>query len=118
MMLNVGIAIDMLAVPVTLSRSAPGAYTAEGTWLQGAATSTPIRAVVQPITGEAKQSSLGQALKDMPEGIRTEAQYVAWSRSEIVLDDTIVYKGGNYRVLFVWSRDEGGFHRALLGLLK
>jgi hypothetical protein len=117
-MLNVGIAIEMLAVPVTLSRSATGSYNTDGAWVPGTATSKPIRAVVQPITGEAKNSSLGLELKDAPEGVRTEARYVAWSRTEIQLDDIIAYKGGNHRVIFVWSRDDGGFYRALLGLTK
>jgi len=109
-MLDVGIAIDAFAVSVTRMRKAAGAYNADGVWVAGAAATTALSATIQPVSG--------RELKDMPEGIRTEAKYIAWSRSDLLVDDTITHKGSNYRVLFVWPRDEGAFYRAALGLLK
>lgn len=110
MLLNVGIAIDAFAVSVTRTRRAAGSYNADGVWVEGAPTATALNAAIQPVSG--------RELKDMPEGIRTEAKYIAWSRSDLVIDDTIAHKGSNYRVMFVWPRDEGVFYRAILGLLK
>ncbi|NTS31268.1 hypothetical protein HQ945_08370 [Phyllobacterium sp. BT25] len=110
MLLDVGIAIDAFAVSVTRTRKATGAYNADGVWVAGAPASIAISATIQPVSG--------WELKDMPEGIRTEAKYLAWSRSEILIDDVITYKGKEHRVLFVRDRDEGDFYRAALGLLK
>lgn len=116
-MLDVGIAIDFLGVSITRIRNAPGSYV-DGKWIPGPPTSTAVTAVVQPIIGGAINSTFGHQLMDLPEGVRTEAKLAAWSRSDFALDDTVVYKGQNYRVLFVWDRQDGGFYRALLGLLR
>lgn len=110
MLLNVGIAIDAFAVAVTRSRNAAGTYDADGEFVPGAAAALAIMATIQPVSG--------RELKDMPEGIRNEARWLVWSRSDILVDDTIAYKSENYRVLFVWPRDEGVFYRAAIGLLK
>ena len=95
MLLNVAVAIDAFAVGVTRTRRADGTYNQDGVFVPGAAASLAIRAAVQPISGDAVKSSLGQELRDMPEGIRTEAKFVAWSRSDLLVDDTIVYKSEN-----------------------
>jgi len=118
MQLNVGIAIDAFAVSVTRTRKADGSYNADGVWIPGTPAAVAIKATVQPVSGDGVKSSLGRELMDMPEGIRTEAKYIAWSRSELLVDDAIAYKSGNYRVLFVWDRDTGGFSRGVLGSLK
>jgi hypothetical protein len=55
---------------------------------------------------------------DMPEGIRAEAGWIAWSRSDMALDDQIVSATITYRVLFVWPRAEGAFWRAALGRMQ
>ena len=106
-MIDVAIAIDGEAVPVTITTLAAGSYNDTGDWVEGSATSTSIMATIQPVSGN--------QLKDMPEGIRTEAGWVAWSRSVIALDDVITSSGVTYRVLYVWPRAEGGFYRAALG---
>lgn len=109
-MIDVAIAIDGEAVNVVLTREGAGSYNADGEWVSGApVTIDPFRAAVQPASG--------RQLMDLPEGIRAEARWLAWSRSEIRLDDTIAHGGSNYRVMFVWPRMEGGFWRAALGLL-
>ena len=54
---------------------------------------------------------------DMPEGIRTEACWMFWSRSTVKVDDEITSQGIAYRALFTWPRMEGGFYRAALGRL-
>jgi hypothetical protein len=107
-MIDVAIAIDGEAVNVTRSRSV-GAYNEDGEWVTGAAASVTIRAAIQPVKGN--------QLMDMPEGIRSEAGWMCWSRSDVLLDDVITHKAARYRVLFVWPRDEGAFHRAALGKL-
>lgn len=101
-------AIDRRAIPMTRTRkTGTDAYDDGGNLIPGANTTTPIKAVIQPATGN--------QLKDMPEGVRTEAGWICWSRSEMKVDDRITNKGTTYRVLFDWPRDEGGFYRAALG---
>lgn len=101
-------AIDRRAWIVTRILVAGGVYNDDGEWVPGASASTTIKAVVQPVKGN--------QLMDMPEGIRTEAGWIAWSRSDIAVDDRITNKGIDYRVLFVWPRDQDGdFYRAALG---
>lgn len=109
-MIDVAIAIDGEAVNVSLMRLAAGDYDADGNWIDGTSTTSTIRAAIQPASG--------RQLMDLPDGIRNEARWLVWSRSELRLDDTIGHGGSNYRVMHVWPRMEGGFHRAALGLLK
>lgn len=107
-MIDVAIAIDGEAKNVSLTARAAGDYNADGDFVDGASTTTTIRAAIFPATGD--------KLKDLPEGIRTEAGWLCWSRSPIAVDNEISSKSIAYRVLFVWDRDdEGGFYRAALG---
>lgn len=106
-MIDVAIAIDGEARNVTLTTHAAGAYNADGDFVPGAATSTTIRAAIFPASGN--------QLRDMPEGIRTEAGWVCWSRSAMAIDNQITADGIVYRVLHAWPRPEGGFTRAALG---
>lgn len=107
-MSDAGLAIDYMAWSVSRIRAAAGEYNTDGDWVPGADTTTAIMAVVQPVKGN--------QLMDMPEGIRTEAGWIAWSRSDVVVDDRIVNGGVTYRVLFTWPRtNDGDFYRAALG---
>jgi hypothetical protein len=106
-MIDVAIAIDGEARNVTLTTRAAGSYNADGDFVPGTATTSTIRAAIFPASGN--------ALRDMPEGIRTEAGWLCWSRGAISVDDQIADGGITYRALFVWPRPEGGFHRAALG---
>lgn len=108
-MIDVAVAIDGEAVNVTRSRSAPGYHNDDGEWVPGIPDEATIRAAIQPVKGN--------QLMDMPEGIRTEAQWMAWSRSDMRVDDRITAVGIAYRVLYAWPRAEGGFYRAALGRL-
>lgn len=103
-------AIDRRAWAVTRTRTVAGAYNADGDYVPGSSSTASIRAVVQPVKGN--------QLMDMPEGIRTEAGWIAWSRSEMLVDDRITDAGQTYRVLFAWPRTrDGEFYRAALGLV-
>lgn len=106
-MIDVAIAIDGEARSVSLTTRAVGSYNDDGDFVPGTATTTTIRAAIFPASGN--------QLKDMPEGIRTEAGWLCWSRSTIAVDDHIADGSIAYRVLFAWPRPEGGFHRAALG---
>lgn len=105
--MSAGLAIDRRAIAVTRNRRAPGAYDADGRFIEASMTAISIRAVIQPTSGD--------QLKDMPEGVRTEANWLLWSRADILVDDEITHAGIRYRVLHVWPRAEGGFYRAALG---
>lgn len=102
------IAIDMTAVPVTLTREAAGSYV-NGLLVPGAPTTIPIRATVLAVDAK--------ALRDLPEGIRSEARLSLWSRSEVRLEDRITWAGATYRATFVWPRGEGAFFKAVLALV-
>jgi len=104
-----GLAIDRRAIPVQITRRAAGAYNADGEFIEGASSTDTIRAAIQPASG--------RQLMDLPEGIRTEARWLLWSRSDLSLDDRITAQGLTYRIMFVWPRLDGGFTRAALGLL-
>ncbi|EYR81388.1 hypothetical protein [Shinella sp. DD12] len=108
-MIDVAIAIDGESVNVTRTRLVGGEHNADGDWIEGAPVAATIRAAIQPVKGN--------QLMDMPEGIRTEAGWMCWSRSEILVNDTITAAGISYRTLFTWPRIEGGFYRAALGRL-
>lgn len=109
-MIDLGFVIDGEAVSVTLIRNAAGHYDQDGNWNPGAATSSTIRAAIQPASG--------RQLEDLPDGLRAEARWLVWSRSEIRLDDEITHAGSRYRIMHVWPRADGGFWRAAAGLLK
>jgi hypothetical protein len=102
-----GLAIDRRAITMTRTRASGGGYNADGEAVPGVASAESIKAVIQPVKGN--------QLMDMPEGIRTEAGWICWSRSSLAVDDIITHKGIIYRVLFDWPRDEGVFYRAALG---
>lgn len=108
-MIDVAVAIDGEAVNVSLKRKAAGHYDDDGNFVPAAETTATIRAAVQPASG--------RELMDLPEGLREEARWLVWSRSEIRIDDTIVHRGQPFRVMFAWPRMEGGFWRAAMGLL-
>lgn len=108
-MIDVAVAIDGEAVNVTRARNVGGTYDDDGNYVPGGPSSVTIRAAIQPVKGN--------QLMDMPEGIRTEAQWMAWSRSDMRVDDRITASAIAYRVLYAWPRAEGGFYRAALGRL-
>jgi hypothetical protein len=108
-MIDVAAAIDGEAVNVSLKREAEGQYDANGDWIAGTATTSSIRAAIQPASG--------RKLDDLPDGIRNEARWLVWSRSELRVNDEITHGGARYRVMHVWPRTDGGFWRAAAGLL-
>lgn len=108
-MIDVAIAIDGEAVNVTRTRSAGGGYNDDGEWVPSLPDAATIRAAIQPASGN--------QLMDVPEGMRTEARWLLWSRSDVRVDDMITSSGVSYRVMHLWPRAEGGFYRAAIGRL-
>jgi hypothetical protein len=111
-MIDVAEAIDAEAESVTLRAvaAAGGSYDSGGKWVANVAGTSTVQAAVQP--------ARGNALMDLPKGIRTKAEWFAWSRAVIVVDDEITYRGISYRVIFAWPRAVDGFVRVALGRLK
>lgn len=110
-MIDVAMAIDAEAVTVSHKRVGAGSYSDGGKWTPGGAVvTTSIRAAVQPASG--------RQLMDVPEGIRNEAKFVAWSRSNLLVEDRIVVGTVEYKIIFVWPRPRDGFTRAALGQMK
>lgn len=107
-MIDLGFVIDGEAVSVTLIRNAAGHYDQDGNWNPGSATSSTIRAVVQPASG--------RQLEDLPDGLRAEARWLVWSWSELRLEDKITHAGSTYKIMHLWPRADGGFWRAAAGL--
>jgi len=109
-MIDLGkLAVMAEAVPVTLE-TVGGAYNAAGKWVKTEPVQTTIQATIQ--------STDGSQLRDMPEGIRSEARSLLWSSSVVATGDVVIYKGQRYRAIYIWERPEGGFTRAALGLAK
>lgn len=95
------------AVPVLLVKRAGGKYSDDGKWIPNARVSHSIRATVQPIPSA--------ILRDLPEGMREQAEHLVWALVELDVDDVVVYRGANHRILRVWKRPEGNFFRAVAG---
>ena len=117
MLTKSAIAIDMLAGPVMLLRPVAGQWV-NGIWQPGGdPDEVPIRACVHAATPEMTMN--------LPEGIRTEADVVVYSRSEIraageagqTEADIIEWRGRQYRVLQTWPRVEGDHFKAVAGRL-
>lgn len=108
-MIDVAQAIDDETVDGVLKVRNVDTYDAGGNAVLGAVTSTQIRIVVQPVTGK--------MLMDLPEGVRDQVKYAIWTRSEISMDNEIVYDGETYRVMYLWPRPIDGFFKAGIGKL-
>ncbi|QJD54316.1 hypothetical protein [Aminobacter phage Erebus] len=109
MILDLGFVIEAEAQPAVFERKSGGNYV-EGDWIANAANVVNTTATIQPASG--------RQLMDVPEGVRAEARFLLWTRSELALDDVVIYGGARYRVVYTWPRPEGGFNRAALGLTK
>ena len=110
MMLNSARAIDRFAAPLTLYRTQPATYV-DHKAVVPPPVEVQIKGVVQP--------ARGNQLMDLPEGLRTEASWLLWTRAAVAEDDVVkTADGSRYRVVWLWPRAEGGFFRAALGLLK
>lgn len=99
--MSVTAAILARAVSVEVRSRSKGTYDAKGNGIPGQLSCTYTNATIQPVSGA--------VLRDLPEGLRTEATHVGWSVLQIALADEIVYSGSVYRVLHVWPRPEDGF---------
>lgn len=108
--MNAAAAIDRRAIAMVRRRRGPGDYDDGGTYIEGLPVSAPIKAVIQPASGD--------QLKDVPEGLRTEANWIVWTRTDLELDDVIDASNVSYRVVYVWPRAEAGFYRAALGRIS
>lgn len=108
-MIDVAEAIDEEAEAVTLKAvgTASGVWNDVGKWVPSVPAETSIQCAIQP--------ARGTALMDMPEGIRRDAQWLGWSRSNVRTNDEILHQGVWYRVLFTWPRVLDGFTRFALG---
>lgn len=120
--MDVAIAIDAEAVNVThrTVAAAGGAWNDVGDWVPAAPTNPTIKMAMQPAGGQISGSRgtvNGNALLDLPEGVRQEARWLGWTRAAVVLNDEIQYVGKWYRVLFAWPRAQDGFTRVALGEL-
>ena len=71
------------------------------------------------VKGTAIQPTSGRQLLDVPEGVRTKATSFLWIRASVKVRDEIeTSNAAAYKVVHLWPREEAGFNRAALGLLK
>lgn len=103
--MDVAIAID--AEAVTVGHIVKGGSWVNHKWVENNAGAVNIQAAVQPASG--------RQLMDLPEGVRTEAKFLLWTRSTISEDDLITFGGETWRIVFKWPRPMDGFNRAALG---
>lgn len=100
-------AIEHFAVDVTRTRVSGTTYDAAGFAVTGSSASEIIRAVIQPVSDK--------DLRDLPEGLREEAQYRMRTREDVAENDEIEWSGETFRVLSVqpWR----SHFKATLGLV-
>lgn len=86
-------------------------YDANGNGVKGAE-SDPVdfAADVQPVSS--------RTLKDLPEGLRDQAEFSIWTRHTVNPDDVIIHEGNRHRILKTWARPDDGFTKAVMGELK
>lgn len=111
-MIDLGFVIeDETNAEIEIWRKSGGSYNDAGRWVGENTTKQPgVKVVIQPATG--------QKLMDLPEGNRDEARFFLWTLEALATDDVVVYRGRQYRVVFVWERNEGAYTRAAIGLTK
>lgn len=110
-MSDVALAIDAESVTVVHKTRGADSYDNNGNAVLGSDNDdVNIRAAVQPVSGK--------VLQDLPEGVRSQVNYVMWTRASVNEDDTIGYNGQDYRVLHIWPRPMDGFRKAAIGRLK
>lgn len=110
-MIDVAAAIDAEARPLTLIQTPAGAYDDGGNWIEGEEQETPFMGAIFAVSS--------RDLRDMPEGIRTEAKRTLWTRQPVQNNDRIGLGETRYKVLMVHDRSfEGGFYKGVLGLLN
>lgn len=110
-MIDVSIAIDAEAIGMSLIRPTEGSYDEGGNYVPAMEASTTIRGAIFPISGS--------DLRDLEEGIRTEATAVLWSRKLLLEGDIIETSTGKFRIIKVYNRGkEGGYNKAVLGGIK
>lgn len=113
-MIDVAIAIDVLAVSMIIERKVEGDYNERGDYVipepDPEAEPETISAAIQPVKGF--------ELVDVPEGVRSEISNVIWSRSDISEDDVIKHQSISYRVLHKWPRPIGNYTKVAVGMVK
>ena len=109
--MDVAEAIDAEAVAVTFQAPAEATYDDGGNAVFGPAPATsPGLAVLQPVSG--------RALMDLPEGLRSEASLLGWTRVEVALGWKVIYGGETFRVIHTWSRPMDGFTKFAVARTK
>ena len=117
MLTKSAIAIDTFSAPVVRTRAGAGQFVG-GIWQPGSPDAQTIAACVHAVSPEMTQN--------LPEGIRTEAEIVVYSRSELraadesagTVADIIEWQGQDYRVLQTWDRIEGAHYKAVAGRIS
>lgn len=111
--MDVAIAIDAEAIDVVWRKQTTDYDPDTGRAIVTQGDFPVIRATIQPATGK--------QLMDLPEGVRVEAKFMFWSRTDVCLSDQIAVRRSTlvvdvYRVVYAWPRrPNDGFMRAALG---
>jgi len=113
-MIDVAVAIDKEAIPLVLRRKGEATYTLSGDVVPGGMVETPFSGALLALALE----RYGDMLKDRMEGIAVDGLRMLYSRTPVEIDDIVLHLSQAYRVLALWPRYEGGFHRAAVGRLK
>lgn len=115
-MIDVALAIDAESQTVYLRKYTTDYDPDTGKAIVASAGVPAIRAAIQPASG--------RQLADLPEGVREEAKYLMWTRTEVENGDHVAIRRSGilvdvYRIVYVWPRRPiDQFTRAALGLAK
>ena len=110
---GVALAIDMFATPATLTRDGQGGQFVGGIWQPATPEEIEIDACIHAVSPEETMN--------LDEGIRTRAAIVIYSRAELrtadegagTEADLIAWRGETFKLLQVWPRIEGSYHKAV-----
>lgn len=120
------IAIDLLQRPAKRRRYSVTGYLPNGTYDETAGlTETDIEAVIQPFAANSTAENK-MDLRAVPEGERVEDFAVIWTRADLRqsnetagtgADEIDALDGRVFKIVSITVRTEGGFTRAIAGLI-
>lgn len=122
----VGIAIDLLKRPAKRRRFTSAGFAANGAYDEAAGLAeTDIDAVIQPFAADSTAENK-MDLRSVPEGERVEDYVIVWTKADIrasnettgvAADEIDALDGRVFKIVSLTTRVEGGFKRAIAGLI-
>lgn len=124
---DAALAIDFYAVPVPMRRYGDtytaGLYDETGNWNENVPWNPePVETTIQAFA----TSPRPRDIQNLPEGVQELVTWTVWTRTDLQADDDTIGARGDElkirgewcRVVWLWPRREGGYSKALLGVIR